>query len=147
MKFPESWLRSFCDPQLSTEALAERLTMSGLEVEEIGAAAPPFTGVVVARITAVARHPNADKLSVCEVDVGGSTKTIVCGAPNVAAGLKVPCALPGAVLPGGFAIKPRQIIRQKIAQICPYRGRITRLTAVGECHDAFVGAVIVEKQR
>ena len=106
MKFPESWLRSFCDPQLSTEALAERLTMSGLEVEEIGAAAPPFTGVVVARITAVARHPNADKLSVCEVDVGGSTKTIVCGAPNVAAGLKVPCALPGAVLPGGFAIKP-----------------------------------------
>lgn len=106
MKFPESWLRSFCDPQLSTEALAERLTMSGLEVEEIGAAAPPFTGVVVARVTAVARHPNADKLSVCEVDVGGSSKTIVCGAPNVAAGLKVPCALPGAVLPGGFAIKP-----------------------------------------
>jgi phenylalanyl-tRNA synthetase beta chain len=106
MKFPESWLRSFCDPQLSTEALAERLTMSGLEVEEIGAAAPPFSGVVVARVTAVARHPNADKLSVCEVDVGGSTKTIVCGAPNVAAGLKVPCALPGAVLPGGFAIKP-----------------------------------------
>ena len=89
MKFPESWLRSFCDPQLSTEALAERLTMSGLEVEEIGAAAPPFSGVVVARVTAVARHPNADKLSVCEVDVGGSTKTIVCGAPNVAAGLKV----------------------------------------------------------
>ncbi len=106
MKFPESWLRSFCDPQLSTEALAERLTMSGLEVEEIGAAAPPFSGVVVARVIAVARHPNADKLSVCEVDVGGSTKTIVCGAPNVAAGLKVPCALPGAVLPGGFAIKP-----------------------------------------
>ncbi|HPU53011.1 MAG TPA: phenylalanine--tRNA ligase subunit beta [Burkholderiaceae bacterium] len=106
MKFPESWLRSFCDPQLSTEALAERLTMSGLEVEEVGTAAPPFTGVVVALVTAVARHPNADKLSVCEVDVGGASKTIVCGAPNVAAGLKVPCALPGAVLPGDFTIKP-----------------------------------------
>ncbi len=106
MKFPESWLRSFCDPQLSTEALAERLTMLGLEVEEISAAAPPFTGVVVGLVRSVTPHPNADKLSVCEVDIGGSVQTIVCGAPNVVQGLKVPCALPGAVLPGGFAIKP-----------------------------------------
>ncbi len=106
MKFPESWLRSYCDPQLSTEALAERLTMQGLEVEEISAAAPPFQGVVVGLVKTVARHPNADKLAVCEVDAGGATRTIVCGAPNVAPGLKVPCALPGATLPGGLTIKP-----------------------------------------
>ena len=106
MKFPESWLRSFCDPQLPTEALADRLTMSGLEVEEVASAAPPFTGVVVGRVLSVARHPDADKLSVCEVDDGTGTRTIVCGAPNVAAGLLVPCAVPGALLPGGLAIKP-----------------------------------------
>jgi len=106
MKFPESWLRSFCDPQLTTEALADRLTMLGLEVEEVGAAAPPFTGVVVARVVSVTRHPAADKLSVCEVDTGHGMQTIVCGAPNVAAGLRVPCALPGAQLPGGLSIQP-----------------------------------------
>lgn len=106
MKFPESWLRSFCNPPLNTEALAERLTMLGLEVEEVSTAAPPFTGVVVGLVKSVVRHPNADKLAVCEVDTGGLLHTIVCGAPNVAAGLRVPCALPGAVLPGGFAIKP-----------------------------------------
>ena len=106
MKFPESWLRSFCDPQLTTEALADRLTMLGLEVEEVGTAAPPFTGVVVARVVSVTRHPAADKLSVCEVDTGHGLQTIVCGAPNVAVGLRVPCALPGAQLPGGLGIQP-----------------------------------------
>jgi phenylalanyl-tRNA synthetase beta chain len=106
MKFPESWLRSFCDPQLSTEVLAERLTMIGLEVEEVASAAPAFQGVVVGRVMSVERHPAADKLSVCVVDDGTAHRTIVCGAPNVAAGLHVPCALPGAVLPGGLAIQP-----------------------------------------
>jgi phenylalanyl-tRNA synthetase beta chain len=106
MKFPESWLRSFCDPPLSTEALADRLTMIGLEVEEVGSAAPPFSSVVVGRVLSVERHPAADKLSVCVVDDGSGTRTIVCGAPNVAPGLRVPCALPGAVLPGGLAISP-----------------------------------------
>src|SRR5690606_27745025 len=70
-------------------------------------AAPPFDGVVVAEVRSVAPHPNADKLSICEVDAGdGVPRTIVCGAPNVVAGMRVPCALPGARLPGGFEIRP-----------------------------------------
>ena len=100
MQFPESWLRQFCDPPLSSSALAELLTMSGMEVEELHPAAPPFTGVVVSEVLSVARHPNADRLSVCQVDVGsGQVLGIVCGAPNVTAGIKVPCALVGALLP------------------------------------------------
>ena len=80
--------------------------MAGLEVEEAERAAPPFTNVVVGRITAIAPHPNADRLRVCTVDAGGAEPlSIVCGAPNAAAGLTVPCALEGAVLPGGMAIK------------------------------------------
>ena len=71
MKFSESWLRTFVDPPIGTAALAERLTMGGLEVEATEAAGPPFTGVVVARIVSVAPHPNADRLRVCEVDAGG----------------------------------------------------------------------------
>lgn len=106
MKFPESWLRSFCDPDWSSDELAERLTMAGLEVEQIDTVAPPFSQVVVAEVRAVAPHPSADKLTVCEVDTGSGVRSIVCGAPNVAAGVRVPCALPGAVLPGGLEIKP-----------------------------------------
>jgi phenylalanyl-tRNA synthetase beta chain len=104
MKFSERWLRTYADPQLSSEALAHALTMAGLEVEERSPAAPPFSGIVVAKVLSTARHPNADKLTVCEVDTGAGVSQIVCGAPNVAAGIKVPCALPGAVLPGGMAI-------------------------------------------
>ncbi len=100
MQFPESWLREFCDPPLSTAELAERLTMSGLEVEHLRPAAPPFHGVVVAEVLSVERHPNADRLSVCTVDAGtGTPLSIVCGAPNVRAGIKVPCAIVGAELP------------------------------------------------
>lgn len=100
MQFPESWLREFCNPPLSSEALAELLTMSGMEVEEARPAAPPFTQVVVAEVLAVERHPNADRLNVCQVNAGtGETLSIVCGAPNVRAGIKVPCALVGAQLP------------------------------------------------
>ena len=89
------------DPALTTEALAHLLTMSGLEVEAIDPVAPAFSRVVVGRVLAVERHPNADKLTVCKVDAGqGSPLAIVCGAPNVAAGMKVPCALVGAKLPG-----------------------------------------------
>src|SRR5688500_6456433 len=100
MQFPESWLREFCDPPLSTAQLAELLTMSGMEVEELRPVDPPFTQVVVARLVSVERHPNADRLSVCRVDAGtGEALQIVCGAPNVATGIKVPCALVGAELP------------------------------------------------
>jgi len=100
MQFPESWLREFCNPPISTDALIDLLTMSGMEVEEARPAAPPFTQVVVAEVLSVERHPNADRLSVCQVDAGtGSPLAIVCGAPNVRAGIKVPCALVGAELP------------------------------------------------
>ncbi len=101
MQFPESWLRSMVDPALTTTELAHLLTMSGLEVEHCAPVAPGFTGVVVGEVRAVARHPNADRLTVCEVDAGtGGLLRIVCGAPNVAVGMKAPCALVGAQLPG-----------------------------------------------
>ena len=107
MQFPESWLREFCNPPLSTEQLAETLTMAGLEVEEIKPVAPPFSQVVVGEIIEVVQHPNADRLRVCQVDVGQSSPlTIVCGAPNARAGIKVPCALVGAELPPGEDGKP-----------------------------------------
>ena len=100
MKFPESWLRSFVDPKISTRELGRVLTMGGLDVESIEAVAPPFDKVVVGQILEVSKHPNADRLTVCKVDVGsGTVLTIVCGAPNVAVGMKAPVALSGARLP------------------------------------------------
>ncbi len=105
MQFPESWLRSLVNPDISTEELSHRLTMAGLEVEETNPVAPTFTGVVVARIVSAEPHPNADKLRVCQVDAGtGATLQIVCGAPNAAAGINVPLATVGAVLPGNMKI-------------------------------------------
>ncbi len=101
MQFSESWLRTFANPEkISTDALSHTLTMAGLEVEEVGSVAPPFDKVVVARVLSTERHPNADRLNVCQVDAGtGETLQIVCGAPNVKPGILVPCALVGAVLP------------------------------------------------
>lgn len=106
MKFSESWLRTLVDTQLSSEELSHLLTMAGLEVEELDPVAPKFNDVVVAQVLEVVKHPDADRLNVCKVDIGiGEPTTIVCGAPNVAVGLRVPCALPGAKLPGDFTIK------------------------------------------
>jgi len=112
MQFPESWLRTFVDPQLTTEQLSHALTMAGLEVEDLRPVAPPTSKIVVGRVLEVVKHPDADKLNVCQVDAGtGATLNIVCGAPNVAPGIKVPVALVGAQLPpaeeGGaqFAIR------------------------------------------
>lgn len=110
MLFPESWLREFCNPPLTTAQLAELLTMSGMEVESLEPVAPPISNVVVAQVMSVERHPNADRLNVCTVEAGcGTALTIVCGAPNVRAGMKVPCALVGARLPpaeeGGAAFE------------------------------------------
>jgi phenylalanyl-tRNA synthetase beta chain len=106
MQFSEQWLRAYVNPPIGSDDLAARLTMSGLEVEDCEPIAPPFSGVVVAQVRSVGKHPNADKLTVCEVDDGsGAVRQIVCGAPNVAAGIRVPCARVGAVLPGDFRIK------------------------------------------
>ena len=106
MKFSESWLRTLVDTKLSSEELSHLLTMAGLEVEALDPVAPQFNDVVVAHVLEVVKHPDADRLNVCKVDTGrGEPTTIVCGAPNVAVGLRVPCALPGAMLPGDFTIK------------------------------------------
>ncbi len=115
MQFPESWLREFCDPPITTAQLAELLTMSGMEVEQTRPVAPPFSGVVVARVLEVAKHPGADRLSVCQVDAGtAATLNVVCGAPDVRAGIKVPCALVGATLPPGDDGKPFTIQAGKL---------------------------------
>ena len=114
MQFSYSWLKSWANPNLSADELASVLTMSGLEVEEQTTAAPAFTGVVVAQVKAVEKHPDADRLNVTQVDTGsGELIQIVCGAPNVAVGVKVPCALSGAVLPGDFKIKPTKMRGQQ----------------------------------
>ena len=103
MQFPESWLREFCNPPVSTAELADLLTMAGLEVEDTRPVAPPCKGVVVARILEAVPHPNADRLRVCKVDAGahspGGPLQVVCGAPNARAGLLAPLALVGAELP------------------------------------------------
>lgn len=105
MLFSEDWLRSYINPDLTTEELAESLTMAGLEVEEVQKIAPDFTGVVVGHVLECVDHENSDHLHVTKVDVGnGEILQIVCGAPNVRAGLKVACAKIGAVLPE-FKIK------------------------------------------
>jgi phenylalanyl-tRNA synthetase beta chain len=107
MQFPESWLREFCNPSLTTQQLADTLTMAGLEVEELEPVAPPFTKIVVGEIKEAVQHPNADRLRVCQVDVGqGSLLNIVCGAPNARVGIRVPCAMVGAELPPGEDGKP-----------------------------------------
>ena len=110
MKFSESWLRTFVNPAVAGEEFSQLLTMAGLEVEEEESVAPLFDKVVVACVFDVSKHPDADRLNVCRVDIGrGAPQQIVCGAPNVAPGLKVPCALPGATLPGNFTIKVAKV--------------------------------------
>ena len=107
MQFSESWLRTFCNPAISTAQLAETLTMAGLEVEELKPVAPPFTHIVVGEIKEAEQHPNADRLRVCKVDVGQTELlNIVCGAPNARVGIRIPCAMVGAELPPGEDGKP-----------------------------------------
>ncbi|TCS34386.1 phenylalanyl-tRNA synthetase beta subunit [Paucimonas lemoignei] len=110
MQFSENWLRTMVDPKMTSDELAHMLTMAGLEVEEVEPVAKPFSNVVVAKVLEVAKHPNADRLNVCQVDAGtGTLLNIVCGAPNVRAGMKVACAMAGAVLPPGADGKPFEI--------------------------------------
>ena len=109
MQFSESWLSTLVNPPLSTEELCHLLTMAGLEVEECRSASVDFSNVVVARVLSADKHPDADKLKLCKVDTGAhGVLQIVCGAPNVAADMVVPCALVGAKLPG-IAIKQAKV--------------------------------------
>ena len=102
MRIPYSWLTGYCDPGLDPDALTERLALRTTDVERTThVGAPSAEGFVIGHVISAEKHPNADRLRVCEVDTGEGTRTIVCGAPNVAAGQVVPVALPGAELPGG----------------------------------------------
>ena len=110
MRFSEKWLREWVNPAVSTDELAAQLTMAGLEVDAVEPAAAEFSGVVIAQVKSVEKHPDADKLRVCQVDGGtGELLQIVCGAANVREGLKVPLATIGAVLPGDFKIKKSKL--------------------------------------
>ena len=100
MKFSAAWLRQWLPVEVPVERMCEQLTNAGLEVDGVEEVAPAFSGVVVAEVRAVRPHPNADKLSVCEVDGGGEPVEVVCGAPNVRPGLKTALATVGAKLPG-----------------------------------------------
>ena len=121
MQFPESWLRSFVNPPITTDELSHRLTMAGLEVEEVDPVAPPFSQIVVGHVVEVNKHPDADRLNVCKVDAGtGELLQIVCGAPNVSVGIKVPCAMVGAELPPGEDGKPFKIKIGKLRGVESY---------------------------
>ena len=109
MKFSEQWLREWVNPNVTTAELSHQLTMAGLEVDAIEPVAAEFNKVVVGEVVSLEQHPDADRLRVCQVDVGTETLSIVCGAPNVAQGQKVPAALIGAKLPGGFKIKKSKL--------------------------------------
>ena len=109
MKFSEAWLRQWVNPELERDALLQQLTMAGLEVDGVEAAAKQFSGVVVGRIETADQHPDADKLRVCQVSDGNETFQVVCGAPNARAGLLTAFAKVGAVLPDNFKIKKAKL--------------------------------------
>jgi len=126
MKFSESWLREWVNPQLSTLELSEQISMAGLEVDGIDAIAGEFSGVVVGHVVECGRHPEADKLQVTKVDIGsGELLDIVCGAANCRQGLKVAVATVGAVLPGDFKIKAAKLRGQ------PSNGMLCSLSELG----------------
>jgi phenylalanyl-tRNA synthetase beta chain len=110
MKIPYSWLREYCDPGVGVEEIADRLVMTGTEVERIGTVGPPSPeGFVVGKVLSAEQHPNADRLRVCTVDTGDGERTIVCGAPNVVAGQTVAVAQPGARMPGGEKLRKAKL--------------------------------------
>jgi phenylalanyl-tRNA synthetase beta chain len=110
MRLSERWIREFVDPAVDCDALVHQLTMAGLEVDTVTSAAPPFSGVIVGEVVSVEAHPKADRLKVCQVDRAGSaTLQVVCGAANVAVGMRVPLAIEGAVLPGGTEIRRSEL--------------------------------------
>ncbi|GGH55480.1 phenylalanine--tRNA ligase beta subunit [Comamonas phosphati] len=131
MQFPESWLREYCNPQLTTQELADTLTMAGLEVEEMDPVAPPFTGIVVGEIKEAVQHPDADRLRICQVDVGApELLNIVCGALNARVGIRIPCATVGAELPPGEDGKPFKIKIGKLRGV-PSHGMLCSAKELG----------------
>ncbi len=109
MKFSEKWLREWVNPAIDTDALAEQLTLLGLEVDSIERPVELGDKVVVGHIVSIEKHPDADKLRICQVETSEGEVQIVCGAPNAAVGLRAPLALPGARLPGGIKIRKSKL--------------------------------------
>ena len=136
MRAPMSWLRAYCDPPITTEEAGRRLNDAGIELERIdrvGVGAPD--GFVIGRVLSAERHPNADRLSVCVVDDGsGAERTIVCGAPNVAAGQTVAVALPGAVMPDGTTLGEAKLRGVKSSGMILAEDEV----GVGEDHDGIM---------
>ncbi|WP_459176508.1 phenylalanine--tRNA ligase subunit beta [Ewingella americana] len=135
MKFSELWLREWVNPAISSEALSDQITMAGLEVDGIEPVAGAFHGVVVGEVVECGQHPNADKLRVTKVNVGGERLLdIVCGAPNCRQGLKVAVATVGAVLPGDFKIKAAKLRGE------PSEGMLCSFSELGisEDHDGII---------
>ena len=131
MKFSENWVREWVNPSISTEQLCDQITMLGLEVDGVEKVAGDFTSVVVGEVVECAQHPDADKLRVTKVNVGGDRLLdIVCGAPNCRQGLKVACATEGAVLPGDFKIKKTKLRGQ------PSEGMLCSFSELGIDVDA-----------
>jgi phenylalanyl-tRNA synthetase beta chain len=148
MRIPLSWLREYVDFETDARTLAHDLTMSGTKIEGVHVPHASFEGVYIGKVVASQQHPNADKLSVCRVDVGGEELRIVCGAPNVRAGLTVVVAKVGARLAGGVKIRKSKI-RGEVSQgmICSARelelgadaAGILELEASLKSGDAFTG--------
>ena len=135
MNFSSRWLREWVDPKVSDIELSEKLTMAGLEVERVAPVAPAFEGLMVGQVVNCDKHPNADKLSLCEVDIGvDSNLQIICGAPNVRKGLKVVVATVGSVLPNNLKIK-----KAKLRGV-ESRGMICSEAEIGlsDCHDSIM---------
>ena len=141
MKFSEQWLREWVSPALSTQALADQITMAGLEVDAVVPVAAAFSDVVVAKVVDKVPHPDADKLNVCQVDDGsGAPVQVVCGAPNVAVGQKVPFARVGAVLPGDFTIKQAKLRGQAS------HGMICSASELGLVDETSAGIMVLPAQ-
>ena len=134
MKFSEQWLREWVNPSIDSQALMDQITMAGLEVDGFEPVAGEFSGVIVGEVVSVEAHPDADKLRVCQVSNGEETVQVVCGAPNVREGLKVPFAEVGAVLPGNFKIKKAKLRGQ------PSQGMLCSESelALSESHDGLM---------
>ena len=135
MNISTRWLREWVDPKVSDTELSEKLTMTGLEVERVAPVAPPFAGLVVGIVMSCVKHPNADKLSLCEVDIGDDNNLqIICGAPNVRKGLKVVVAKVGSVLPNNLKIK-----KAKLRGV-ESKGMICSEAEMGlsDCHDSIM---------
>lgn len=134
MKFSEGWLREWVNPNLKTDALAEQLTMAGLEVDGLEPVAGEFTGVVVGKVVAAEQHPDADKLRVCTVEDGSDTYNVVCGAPNARAGISVAFARVGAKLPDGVKIRKAKLRGvESFGMLCS-----SKELGLGDDHDGII---------